>query len=114
EAVIDALVVKLKAGLPDAIAQLNAADTKGIVLPDITDVLDYIPTPGQNNRLPVVGISEGPSEIADDTGHGATGDHQLVLVTFVQDADQQRLAVMLRRYTRAVLSVAIEGRSVGP
>jgi hypothetical protein len=113
EHLIAAMVARLTADLPGVIDTINAEATDGLVIPYVDQVLDYVPTPTILNRFPTVAVQDGPSDFQDDVGWSATGVHDLVLVTFVQDADQQRLATMLRRYTRAVANVAMAGRTVG-
>jgi len=114
EEVIDTLVQGLAADLPGVIADLNAADTKGVTLPDPAAVLDYVPTPTELVNFPTVAVHDGPTELHDDIRTGGTRVIELVVVVFCADADQRRLAIALRRYLRAVESVALDGRTLAP
>lgn len=114
ERVYDAVIARLVAGLPAVITAINAADTKGIQLKQVADVLDYVPTPKILTDFPTVALQDGPTEMEDDTGEGGTAVCRFNLVVFHMHADQRQLAIGLRRYLQAVTSVAIEGRAVGP
>lgn len=113
EPLIASMVARLTSDLPTVIAAINAEVIDGITMSSDVQVLDYVPTPTILNRFPTVGVQDGTSDFEDDVGWSATGVHDLVLVTFVMEADQQRLARLLRRYTRAVANVALAGRTVG-
>jgi hypothetical protein len=116
EPVVDAIVARLQADLTTAIAQINAADTKGVVLDDVPDaqILDYVPTPTLLVNFPTIGVQDGLDELHDDTGTGGTGHYNFTVCCFVVDADQRRLAIKLRRYARAIKSVILQGRSLDP
>lgn len=114
EEVIDTLVARLDADLPAVIAQINDDDTKGVTLEAPAAVLDYVPTPTELVSFPTVAVQDGATAIEDDTGWGGTRVIDLVVVVFCADADQRRLAIMLRRYLMAVESVALDGRTLDP
>ncbi len=113
EPLIAAMVARLTAELPAVIDAINVEMNDGLVLPYVAQVLDYVPTPTILNSFPTVAVQDGPSDFEDDVGWSATGLHDLVIVTFVCDADQQRLARSLRRYTRAVANVVMRARTAG-
>lgn len=113
EHLIDALVVRLESDMQSLVDRVNTEDTKNIQLKPIADVLDYMPTPTLLNRFPTIGIQDGASDLTDDVGFGGTGVHNIVAVCFVQDSDQRRLAVSLRRYARCLWSVMLDGRRLG-
>ena len=102
EPAVLALRDRLSSGLATAIATINAAATDGVVVPDPAAVLDYMPAPGELVQFPTVGIEHAGGRWEDDTGWEATGVYDLVVVAFVQDADQQTLARFVRRYHLAV------------
>lgn len=116
EPIIDALVARLVAELPAAVAEVNARDTKGITLtvPDTEAILDFVPTPSVLNRFPTIAIEDGPSRLTDDVGWAATGVDDLVVVVFEQHADQRELALRLRRWQLIVRSIILQGRELDP
>lgn len=114
EPIVDALVARFNAEIEGAVDAINAQDEKNIQLEPVTAILDYIPTPSELNIFPTVAIGSGADHLADDIGHGATGTFEIVVVVFVQDVDQRQLSIKLRRYLRAVRSVALYGRQFGP
>lgn len=116
EPLIDAMVARLLAELNPMLVQVNAAAADAIVCEDFDPlaILDYVPVPSELNRFPCVAVSNGPHILSDDVGWSATLNARLVLITYVQAADQRSLALKLRRYTQAVRSVALRGRSLPP
>lgn len=109
------MVEKLRAGLPDAVAAINATDlvqADGITVPDIVDVLDYVPPLDDQTAWPLVAVQELPATLGADTGHTQELVLNLLLVCFVHDPDQAVLARLARRVTAAVHAVALQGRTI--
>lgn len=111
ERFVDALHAKLTAGLPAVISEINARDTKGVVL-DAPQVFDYVPSPSEMNTFPAVCIRDGEEDLKDDVGWAATGEMDLVIVCFALHADQRTLALTLRRLVQAAKTVALDGRNL--
>lgn len=115
EPLITALRQRLVDDLPGHVTTVNGEVTDGttIVSPDAANILDYLPSVGELVNFPTVAIEHGPGRFEDDTGHEATGVYDLVVVAFVQDADPQRLARVVRRTHRAVMRTVLAGRAIG-
>lgn len=103
EPVITSCVARLNAQLPAIITAINAVVTDGYTLPPDFRVLDYIPPVSDLYAVPTIGISDGPMQLEDDTGWGATGVFDLSFVVYVQSADQRYLAWALRRWAQALV-----------
>lgn len=113
EPVIAGLVKRLEDELPAAIDDVNADQTDGILIDRAhLQVLDHVPHILTLHQWPTIGVAEGPGRYEDDTGHEATGVHELQIVAFMQDADLQTLAKKLRRIFVAVERVALAGRVI--
>lgn len=113
EPIVRALVERLEAELPAAIAAVNQDVDDGIQIAEPAQVHDFLPTPNLLTVFPTIGIGDGPSTFSDDTGFSATGEHHLLVVCYLQDASQNALARQLRRYVRAVARVVLAGRRLG-
>lgn len=83
-------------------------------LPDLADELDirppvaveaFIPPPALLLDFPTIGIGDGDTRFEDDEGFSATGKHELLIVIYLQNADQEALVWELRRYAQAVVRV---------
>lgn len=115
EPAVTALRQRIEDDLPAAVAVVNGAVTDGITIaaPDAANVLDYMPAIGELVNFPTVAIEHGPGRFEDDTGHDATGVYDLAVVAFVQDADPQRLARIVRRTMTALMRCVLAGRAFG-
>jgi hypothetical protein len=113
--VVVALQERLVEALPDVIAEINADVTDGFEIPSIepAQVLPYIPPPSDRLQPPTIGIGDGKSLFEDDVGFSATGRHELLVVVYEQASDQEALAWILRRWTQAIATVALDGRRLG-
>jgi len=116
EPVVHALVARLGDRLPAIVTELNAATSDGFTIEEPVAVLDYVPPLAELDGIgyPTVAISDLPSRFEDDIGSSATGRHRLQVVCFVANTDPRALAWQLRRYSRAVATAALEGRSLPP
>lgn len=119
EFAVAALVQRLKDDLPGQVAAINAAAAvvaDGYTITEPAEILDYVPSPDAIGSWgpPTIGVQDGGSLFGDDTGFSATGDHELAVVIFVGDADQQALTRRLRRYQRAIASAALRDRRLAP
>ena len=101
--------------LPAAAAEINASVTDGFELPAIGDsqILTHIPPPSERLQPPTIGIGDGRSQFEDDIGSSATGRHELLIVVYEQSSDQDALAWILRRWTQAIATVALDTRRLG-
>lgn len=114
EPVVMAVVDRLELELEAVVDEINATATDGIVIPQVEEVLDYIPSVRELTRFPTVAVQEIATDFEDDVGWGATGVHRLVVVCFYQHADQRTLARSLRRYAKAIANVVLRTRQIGP
>lgn len=113
EPLVTALATRLRTDLPAKIAEINAAATDGIVLPNPSAVYDFPPQGELLTDFPVLGIQDFPSTFTDDIGSSVTGEYALGIIIWLSSADQRTLAMSLRRYTQAVTTVALAGRTLG-
>lgn len=112
EALVDAIVLKLKAEMPTRVLAINAEKNDGITvaIPDnaryFTSAVSLIPPPG-----PAVLVMDGPMRL----NPGGEGPHSLLTQTqiavWVMDEDQteQSLARKLQRLNRAVIESLWDG-----
>lgn len=117
--VIKAIQAQLIAHLPDEIDTINSEKDDGLEVDHpITDgILDYIPLPGELVDAPMIGIDEGRFTWEDDTGFAATGVVDLLVVAYVQDAEQAALTNVRRRMSLAIMRAVLQGdtpRQIAP
>jgi hypothetical protein len=104
ETIVPAIQARLTANLPAIVTDINTNNTSPTYpIDQIAQVLDYIPPVSDLFQFPTIGISDGPIDLEDDVGFGATGVHEFSCVLFVQNADQRTLAWQLRRYAQAII-----------
>lgn len=115
EPAIRALHARLVDELPAAIAGLNAEVSDGFELDELVPdrVLDFVPPIALLVDFPTIGIGDGRTTFEDDTGNSATGKHELLIVAYLQNADQRMLAWQLRRTAQVLVRVALRGRNLG-
>src|SRR4051794_22550247 len=104
EPIVVQLKSQLEANLPATITAINAAAgtvADGYTIENPAHVLDFVPPVSYLTAFPAIGIGDGPSRFEDDIASSATGRHEIMLVVFLQDADQRALAWKLRRYAQA-------------
>lgn len=109
--VVAALKARLDSDLAAAIALVNADSSVDIEGPKA--IHDFVPPVGLIVDFPTIGIGDGPTRFEDDTGFSATGRHELMVVVFLQNPDQEQLAAQLRAYTRAIATCVLDGRNLG-
>lgn len=111
EPVIKAVQAALIANLPGQIDTLNNDVDDGVTVDHpITDgILDYIPLPGELVDAPMIGIDEGRLQWEDDQGFSATGVVDLLVIAYVQNADQGALTNLRRRMSLAIMRTILEG-----
>jgi hypothetical protein len=111
EPVIKAVQARLVADLAAQIDTLNNSVVDGVTVDHpITDgILDYIPLPGELVDAPMIGIDEGRLQWEDDQGFSATGIVDLLVVAYVQNADQGALTNLRRRMSLAIMRSILEG-----
>lgn len=114
EPIIDALVTRLQADLPAAIATLNGTVTDGWPLEEPAQILDYVPTDGRLGAFPTIAIQDVGVTLENDVGSSAESRTELGIVYFLRQQDPQGMARQLRRYGRVIASVALAGRSLPP
>ena len=105
EPIVHALQTQLSEGLPDVCAELD--------LTAPVAVEDYIPPVGLLLDFPTIGIGDGSTRFEDDEGFSATGRHELLIVAYLSNQDQQTLAWELRRYTQAIVRVVRSDLKLG-
>lgn len=110
--VVAALKARLESDLPAVITAVNA-DAPAYPISAPVAVFDFVPPIALITDFPTVGIGDGPTRFEDDTGFSATGRHELLLIAYLQQADQAALAAQLRSYARALASVALDSRNLG-
>jgi len=113
EPAVEALRTRIATDLNAHIDTINATVTDGTTIPHPEQVLDYMPSVGELVAFPTIGIEHGPGRFEDDTGFEATGVYELIVVSFVQHAEPQALARMVRRYQLAVLRTVMKDRNLG-
>lgn len=113
EPVIRALVDRLTADLPATVAEINAGVTDGYLIDPPAQVLPMVPSIGLLTDWPTVAIQDLPTHLQDDIGSSATTVAELAIVCFLVDSDLQALGWKLRRYARALATVALAGRNLG-
>lgn len=106
DTIIPYLVDRLETQLPAIVTAINTQSLSmdpqtPISVPQ--SVFDYVPALGDLYAFPVLGISDGPIDLVDDQGWGATGQGEITVVIFEQDSDLRTLAWKLRRQQQAVV-----------
>jgi hypothetical protein len=112
EPAVQAVIARLETNLTDALTVVNSRNDDGYEIEKPVQILPFIPPPDWLNDFPTIGIGDGASGFEDDTGFAATGRHELLIVIYLQHADQDALAWQLRRYTQAVAGVVLAGRNL--
>lgn len=97
EPIVHAVQEMLADELPAICADLD--------VPPPVAVEDFIPPVGLLLDFPTIGIGDGGTRFEDDEGFSATGRHELLVVAYLSNQDQQGLAWDLRRYTQAIVRV---------
>jgi hypothetical protein len=100
--VIAALKQRLDTDLPASVTAANTETPNRAAAEQPRQILDHIPPIEVLVDFPTIGIGEGPSLLADDTGHASTGVHTLSVMVFDQASDQQALVDQLRALRRAI------------
>ena len=109
--VVAALKARLDSDLATAIALVNADSAIDIEAPQL--IVDFVPPLSLITAFPTVGIGDGPIRFEDDNAHSATIRSEVMLIAYLQNADQAVLASQLRAYARALVSCALDGRTLG-
>lgn len=112
EPVIAALKGRLENNLQAAIDDINAGVADGFELEPVQQVLGFAPLPEYLTTFPTVGITDGASTFEDDMAFAVTGRHEILVVIYQQNADQEALAWQLRRYTQAICQVILANRNL--
>jgi hypothetical protein len=112
EVVIDTLVELFDTTLPGVLAALNPTFRDGITLNDPVQIVPYMPTEaGIEAGMPLVAVSDLPSNFDDDTVSSMTGYHELAILIVLSNTDHPALAKELRRYVRALMLTVQEDRA---
>lgn len=112
ETPVMAVKERLENDLQAALDDINSSVTDGYEVEPCQQVLTFIPPPDLLTTFPTIGIGDGPSTFEDDNGFEATGRHELLIVCYLQNADQEALAWQLRRYTQAITTTVLAGREL--
>lgn len=113
EAVVDAVVAKLKNGWPARAAAINAAtaDDLAISAPRLAggaalDGSDFYKSGyGSIPQAPACFVVEGPAEFTEEGAHGFIFMPMILVRVLEEAADRQQLATKLRRQARCVIEV---------
>lgn len=105
EAIMDAAITKLRAGLAARVAVINAADTAGVTI--TTPASFYLGGAGPlAPQEPAVIVTELPSQDYSEEGqHSFIFTTDLFVAVYDMDTDRQVLARKLLRQARAVVEV---------
>lgn len=115
DTLVTSMKTRIETNLPAIITTINATlTTPAYPISPPFQVLDYIPTVGDLEQTPVIGISDGDFLFEDDQGLGATGVCEMTVVVFLQADDQRELAWMLRRYAIALARTILPTRALPP
>jgi len=112
---VHALVDRLSTDLAGHVAQVNSEYEDDLAIPDVDArlVYPYMPTIGELNQFPAIGVEHGPGELEDDIGSSATEVYDLSVVVFVQSAQQDILSEYARRTLVAVVRCVMQDRNLG-
>lgn len=103
---------QLNAEIASIAAGVTAADQAASLVPiPAANINDFVPPPSFLVDFPQIGIQDMGSDLEDDTGHSATGQHRFGVVIFCSDPNPEILAWELRRYAQAVARVLLANRS---
>ena len=109
EPVIDELIVYLKANLAARVAVV-AAEAPVLTMPAPAASDFYFGARQTFPKYPAIALSPAPSPITNDRKDRMDIEHTVTLGIYVTDSDEETLARLLLRYTRAVLEVIVDGR----
>jgi hypothetical protein len=103
---------QLNAEIASIAAGVTAADQAASLVPvPVANINDFVPPPSFLVDFPQIGIQDMGTRLEDDTGHSATGRHNLGIVIFCSDPNPEILAWELRRYAQAVVRVMLRDRA---
>lgn len=111
--VVDGLVEQLAQRLPVLVDEINAQHPFDQI-DHAASILDHVPPVETLYQTPVVGVAEGPQRLEDDIGTSATAVSELVVVCYLQAAEQQRLVTHLRRWRTVLLGACLPAGRVIP
>lgn len=103
EALVDACIAKLQAGIPTRIAAINAAATDGIVL-DVPQNADYYTALiDQLPNAPSIIVYAGPAQWTGEGSHSFSDvAYDLCVYILEEDLDRQVLGRRLQRHQNAI------------
>ena len=111
EPVVGALLTRLTDDLPAKIAELNSGS--GIDIEHPKAIYDFVPGKRRLDSAgyPALGIQDLTTELIDGN---FTGQHELGVLVYLADSEEDLLSRKIRRYVRAVASVVLEGHALPP
>lgn len=97
-----ALRDRLDTELPAIIDAINATAADSVVMEHPAQVLTHVPNPGELVQFPTIGIERARATVADDIGTSFRVTQGLVVLAYVQNADQPSLVTLTDRWIRAI------------
>lgn len=114
EPLVTAMLARLNANLPTAIAQNNTERTSpAYPLTQPLQILAAPPTAGQLDAgIPIVAVADGDITFTDDVGWSTTEVMDFTILAYDYDLDPTALAWRLRRWAQVICGIAMYGRNV--
>lgn len=105
EPVIDEVIEKLQAGMPQRLAAINLEKGDDIVLLSPDDTSYFNGRVKDFPKAPAVFVMEGPSRYRQEGSHGLHANYDILVYVYDSDITGPRLARRLQRLVRAVIEV---------
>ena len=103
EPLVDAIIQKLKSGLAERIALINAEAADNIVVTTPQDV-DYYTAPIDELPVaPAIIVYAGPATYAEEGSHSFITSYDICAYILEEDSDRQILGRRLQRQARAII-----------
>lgn len=102
EVLVDACIAKLKAGLAERVAQINAEATDNIVVETTQDADFYTALIDLLPHAPSIIVWAGPAQYIEEGQHSFIVTYELCVYVLEEDLDRQILGRKLQRQARAI------------